>query len=99
MLGYTLLVLVDGNGTGKVIEMGRDGKPRWQIENLQFPADAHVLGNNRVLITEYSGRHVSERDFKGNILWQRQNLPGMPVNAQRLANGNTFIATNTELLE
>jgi hypothetical protein len=43
------------------------------------------------LIAEYSGRRVTERDTKGNILWQ-VNLPANPVNVQRLANGNTFIA-------
>jgi HEAT repeat protein len=98
-LGYTLLVQIQANGTGRVLELTREGRPRWEIENLQFPVDAHILGDNRVLITEYNGMKVTERDFKGNILWQKQGLHSQPVNAQRLLNGHTFIATMNELLE
>src|SRR5262249_36264783 len=98
-LGYTLLVQVQSNGTGRVVEIGRDNKPRWQIDGLQYPVDAYVVGGNRVLIAEYNGRKITERDFRGNVLWEKQGLGGMPTNAQRLANGNTFIATNADLLE
>jgi HEAT repeat protein len=99
-LGYTLLVQVQQNtGIGRVLELGRDGKPRWQIDGLQYPVDAYVLGCNRVLITECNGQRVSERDLKGNILWQKQGFPSQPVNAQRLRNGNTFIATVTGVME
>ncbi len=97
LLGYTLLV--EGGNPGKVMELGRDGKPLWVIGNLQFPVDAHVLPGNRLLIAEFHGMRVSERNLKGEILWQREGLKGNPVNAQRLGNGNTFIATNQELLE
>lgn len=98
--GYTLLVQVDPNNNGgRVVELGRDGKPRWMIEGLQFPVDAHMIGNSRVLISEYNGRRVTERDLKGTIVWKKDNLPGSPVNVQRLRNGNTFIATENTLLE
>jgi HEAT repeat protein len=99
LLGYTLVVQVNDNGIGRVIELGRDGKPRWTIDNLQYPVDAYVLGENRVLIAEYNGQRVSERDFKGNILWQKQGLGNSTVNAQRLPNGNTFIAVMNEVME
>jgi hypothetical protein len=98
-LGYTLLVQVQGNGAGRVIELGRDGKPRWQIDGLQYPVDAYMLSDNRVLIAEYNGQRVTERDLKGAILWQKQGLRSPPTNAQRLPNGNTFIATMTDVLE
>jgi outer membrane protein assembly factor BamB len=97
-LGYTLLV-EDGGGNGRVQEIGRDGKVRWQIEGLPYPVDAYVINGNRVLIAEMNGNRVTERDFKGNIVWQKQGLPGPPVNAQRLPNGNTFIATTSGLIE
>src|SRR5262249_1005755 len=71
----------------------------WRIEGLQYPVDAYVLPGNRVLITEYNGRRVTERDLKGNIVWKKDILPGNPTNAQRLANGNTFIARACELME
>jgi HEAT repeat protein len=96
LLGYTLVA--EGNNTGRVLELGRDGKPRWIIGDVLFPVDAYVLGGNRVLIAEYMGNRVTERDFKGKILWQK-DLGANPINAQRLTNGNTFIATGNELLE
>jgi outer membrane protein assembly factor BamB len=44
-----------------------------------------------VLIAEYAGNRVTERDLTGKILWQVQ-LPRPPVSVQRLPNGHTFIA-------
>jgi HEAT repeat protein len=98
-LGYTLLVEVGGNGNGRVREVTRDGKVRWAVEGLNFPVDAWVLGGNRILVAEYNGNRVTERDLKGNILWQKTGLRGLPVNVQRLSNGNTFIATSADLTE
>lgn len=99
LLGYTLIVQMDNNGTGRVLELGAGGKPRWQIDGLQYAVDAQVLPGNRVLIAEYNGMRVTERDFKGTILWQHQTVNSQPVNAQRLPNGNTFIATEEQFLE
>ena len=49
-----------------------------------------------MLIAEYNGHRVTERDLKGNVLWQRQVQT--PVACQRLPNGNTFIACPSQLL-
>ncbi len=95
-LGYTLVV---GGGNGRLFELGRDGKPRWSIEGLQYPVDAVVVGHNRVLVAEYNGRRVTERDFKGTVVWQKDGLNGQAVNVQRLPNGHTFIATDAQVLE
>ncbi len=95
-LGYTLVVLGRDN---VVLELGRDNKPRWTIRGLAEPVDAVVLPGNRVLIAEHSGDRVTERDFQGNVLWQKDGLGGGPFNAQRLANGNTFIAAENGLFE
>jgi hypothetical protein len=86
--GYTLIC---ENFKNRVYEIDRRGKERWSIDNVQNPVDAIVLPGNRVLIAECRANRVTERDFKGNILWQKQ-VP-MPINVQRLPNGNTFIAT------
>jgi HEAT repeat protein len=100
LLGYTLVVEVDQNGqTGHVLELGRDGKPRWKIEGLIYPIDARMISDNRVLIVEFQGRRVTERDLKGNIIWQSPFLQFNPVNAQRLRNGNTFIVTQIDMFE
>jgi HEAT repeat protein len=94
-LGYTLIV---EHSTGKIMELGRDRKPRWSFQGTQNPTDAVVVSNNRVVVAEYGGRKVSERDLKGNIIWQKQ-LNANPHNVQRLPNGNTIVATNIQILE
>jgi HEAT repeat protein len=95
-LGYTMLV---SNQNGTVSELGRDGKPRWTITGLSNPMDAQLLSNDRVLITEGGARRITERNLKGDILWQKQLGNSFPYNAQRLPNGNTFIACQNQLLE
>jgi hypothetical protein len=95
-LGYTLLTQLDPRGIGRVLEIAADGKPRWQIDNLRYPVDARVLRNDRVLIAEYNGNRVTERNFKGDILWSK--AVSLPNNVQRLPNGQTFIACQNQLL-
>ena len=57
-----------------------------------------VLPGKRVLIAEQNGRRVTERDFNGKVIWEHQIDDG-PVSVMRLANGNTFIATMSRVLE
>jgi hypothetical protein len=52
----------------------------------------------RVLVAEHGVPRVTERDRAGTVLWEHKTN-GMPVSCQRLANGNTVIATYNELLE
>ena len=94
LLGYTLVVLLD---EGQVMELNADNKPRWQIDGLAFPLDAQLLPNDRVLVTEYNSSRVSERNLKGEILWEKRVFG--PLAIQRLANGNTFVATDSVLYE
>jgi HEAT repeat protein len=99
-LGYTLLIEVSNNNSiGRVAEVGRDGKVRWQIGNLRYPVDASVLPGERVLVTEWDGNKVVEFDFRGNQIWKKEGFTGRATNAQRLPTGNTFICTTNELLE
>jgi hypothetical protein len=100
LIGLTLICAANGyNGDkGKVWEVGPDGKTRWEINDVQYPVDAQVLAGNRVLIAEQSGRRVTERDLQGKILWQHPVTENL-VGCQRLPNGNTFIATNSQLYE
>jgi HEAT repeat protein len=94
--GYTVLCDVSNN---RVFEVDRNGKERWAINGIPFPVDAWVVGNKRVLIAEYNGQKVTERDFEGKVLWTKEGINGNPVNVQRLANGNTFIATQGQVME
>jgi hypothetical protein len=108
-LGYTVIVqqtqrMVKGRFNrwgGVVFELDANKKQRWHIDfdgNNTYPVDAQVLPGDKVLITEYQGRRVSERDFKGNILWQ-QTVNGNPMSAQRQSSGNTFVVTRNRLIE
>ncbi len=92
--GYTLVVLLD---LGRIMELDADKQPRWQMDGLQFPLDAQWLPGNRVLVTERNSNRITERNQKGDLLWERKVL--VPLMAQRLPNGNTFIATESQLLE
>src|SRR5205823_10657396 len=83
---------------GRVYEVGPDGRTRWEISDLNYPVDAQVVGGDRVLITEYRGRQVTERNFKGEILW-RKPLNTYAVGARRLANGNTLVNCRSQLVE
>jgi outer membrane protein assembly factor BamB len=65
---------------------------------LQGPIDAQALPGGRVLIAEHQGQRVTERDLKGNVLWEKK-VSGNPIACQRLSNGNTFIATYNGVLE
>jgi HEAT repeat protein len=78
--------------TDRLVALDRNLQVQWQIKNLEYPIDFQLLPGDRVLIAEYYANRVTERDLKGKILWQVDNLPNSPMNVQRLANGNTFIA-------
>jgi hypothetical protein len=106
-LNYTLVVqqtqrVVNGRFVriaGEILELDPQKKTRWRfdVENT-YPVDARVVGPDRVLITEFNGRRISERDLKGAVKWQQQ-VNGNPMSAQRLANGNTFVVMQNRLVE
>jgi HEAT repeat protein len=86
-LGLIILCSVE---RGRVFAMDRRGRERWSIEVEQGCVDAVVLPGRRVLLAENNANRVTERDFQGNILWQKPF--SAPANVQRLPSGNTFIA-------
>jgi hypothetical protein len=93
--GYTMVVRLDD---GVIEDLDPANQIHWKIDNVVFPLDAQLLpGEERVLIAEYRANRVVERNLKGEILWKR-TVAG-PLMAQRLPNGNTFIATGAQLFE
>jgi HEAT repeat protein len=92
--GYTLVVLLD---QGRVLELDAANHTRLQINQLDFPLDAQLLPDDHFLVAEHNGNRVTERDAKNEIV-KEYKCEG-PLAAQRLANGNTFIATRSQLLE
>jgi outer membrane protein assembly factor BamB len=89
-----MVVLLD---QGKLLELDGDRKVRWEISDLQFPLDAQFLPGNRVLVAENQGNRITERNLKGEVLWEHKTE--QPLVAQRLPSGNTFIGTRFQLLE
>lgn len=94
LLGYTTIVLLD---RGQILEVDAKKRERWKIENVVFPLDVQYLPGDRVLVAEYHVNRVTERDLKGKILWEKRFVT--PQMAQRLPNGNTFICSDTLMVE
>jgi hypothetical protein len=106
LVGVTTIILLDKS---MVIEVDDRNNTLWHIDELNTPLDVQVLGKDRVLIAEFQSQRVTERNFKGDILWQ-QHFAGTdgvngfagqdgPIVAQRLPSGNTFIAGKTGWVE
>jgi HEAT repeat protein len=94
-LDDTLVVLLD---RGEVVYLDAANRPVWTIRGLALPLDAQLLpGRDRVLIAEHDGNRVTERDLKGDVKWEFKEEECLA--AQRLRNGNTFIASRRRLLE
>ncbi len=94
VLGHTLIVSAEA---GRILEIDISGKVLWQVEGLSHPLTAQVIGADRLLVAEYRGMRVTERNFKGTILWEKKIA--WPVAAQRFADGHRFIATRNQVLE
>jgi hypothetical protein len=96
--GYTLIVETYNpvRRGGRVFEVDTAGKVRWSIEGLQGPTDAEVLPGDRVLITEQNVQRVTERDLKGQILWER-TVPNL-LRCQQLPNGQRLLVARNQLV-
>jgi HEAT repeat protein len=99
MLGLTLIVGQYDNSrrSSRIYEIDQAGRIRWQIDGLQNTLDAQVLPGDRVLLVEATTGRVTERDFKGNVVWEKM-VPNC-FQSKRLPNGNTFLACRHQLLE
>jgi HEAT repeat protein len=97
-LGFTLLAQVDSRGGGEVLELDALGRVRWQINGLAHPIDVQVLAQDRILISEYASRRVSERNLKGEVLWEK-TAPSLLLAARRLSEGRTFLVMRDRLME
>jgi HEAT repeat protein len=85
-------------GGGRVFEYGPDDRIRWQFDNVNGPIDVKPLPGGRVIIAEINANRVTERDRQGQILFEAK-FDNSPMACQRLPNGNTFVATYTEIAE
>jgi hypothetical protein len=86
------------HGTGRILAFGPDNEIRWEIHDVAGPLDVRLLPGGRVLSAEINTKKVVERNLEGKVLWEF-DMDHMPMSCQRLSNGNTFIATDNELME
>ena len=85
-------------GSGRICALNADDTIHWQFDNVEGPIDVQMQPNGRVLVAEINANRVTERDRTGHVVWEKKTLDS-PMTAQRLRNGNIFIATYTTLLE
>lgn len=94
VLGHTTVALLDED---EVIDLDAANRVRWRITGVKFPLDIQRLPKERVLVAEYKAHRVTERDRKGAVVWEYKLSE--PLMAQRLANGNTFMANQNGTVE
>ncbi|HKB40915.1 MAG TPA: PQQ-binding-like beta-propeller repeat protein, partial [Gemmataceae bacterium] len=97
--GGALVVLLNPrNQEGSVAQLRPDETSIWQIEGLEYPLYAEEIAGKRVLIAEYEGERITERNFHGEIQWSKEL--GRPVlSAHRLPSGNTFVVHRNRVVE
>jgi HEAT repeat protein len=98
LMGYTVVAEYTEGRNGRIIELGSDGNIRWKVDNIPWPLDVQVLPGQRLLLAEFYDNRVAERNFRGELLWHKQ-LTQAPLTARRLANGNTLVVTQNQILE
>ncbi len=92
-LGKTLVVLLDA---GRIIMLDSSNNILWKIDNLQFPLDAQIISDDKVLVAEHQGNKVTERNKKGEITWEKK-IDG-PLAVQKLEDGSIFIASKSNVV-
>jgi HEAT repeat protein len=96
-----LVLVAEDSGAQQVWEFGPDRKERWHLTGVGLPMDVRPLPGGTFLIANFGAQNgspgVVELDKTGKVVWQKA-INGT-VAAQRLANGNTFICTDAQLLE
>jgi HEAT repeat protein len=91
-----LLLAVDMQ-QGRVLEVSRNGRIRWQIQGPQWPWDAVVCRNRNIFVAQQNNNQVSMWSRQGKEIWQQPC--NMPFFCQQLRNGNIFVVCRQEFSE
>ena len=101
LMGFTLIMEMDqfqGGAVGRIVEVGPDGKQRWDMKNLAYPVDALVIPGNRVIVAELNTNRVTEREIAtGKEIWGQTIF--QPINLQRLSNGHIVAVGRNQIIE
>jgi HEAT repeat protein len=90
-------LLVIDMQAGRVLEVSRNGKVRWQLQGPQWPWDAVVCRNGNVFVAQQNTNQVSMWSRQGKELWQKPC--NMPFYCQQLRNGNLFVVGRQQISE
>ncbi|MGF1580997.1 MAG: HEAT repeat domain-containing protein [Gemmataceae bacterium] len=87
----------------RIVEFDSQHNKKWEFTlDDENPTDAQIVSINKILVAEFrrggSTGRITERDQAGKLNWSK-DLPDAPISIQRLRNGNTFVATPSQLLE
>src|SRR5262249_62369744 len=83
---------------GSITALGANLKRLWELDDLRYPLAFQPLPDDHVLVVEYAARRVTERTPRDATVWEKETS-SPPVAAQRLPDGNTFLACRNQLLE
>jgi HEAT repeat protein len=92
----SLLLAVDMQA-GKVMEVSREGRVRWQFQGPQWPWDAVVCRNGNIFVTQQNNNQVAMWSRQGKELWTKPC--NMPFYCQQLRNGNLFVVCRQQISE
>jgi hypothetical protein len=80
MQGMTLACNCDFKGGQGRVWGFRNDKTSWQFDKeMNCPSDAQALPGGRILIAEYQGMRVTERDRDGKVLWEHKFTRSLPA--------------------
>jgi HEAT repeat protein len=82
---------------GRILEVSRNGKVRWQLQGPQWPMDAVVCRNGNVFVAQQNNGQVAMWSREGKELWTRQC--NMPFACQQQRNGNLFVVCRQQIIE
>jgi hypothetical protein len=82
---------------GRILEVSRNGKVRWQFQGPQWPWDAVVCRNGSIFVASQGTNQVSMWSRQGKELWQKPC--NMPFYCQQLRNGNILVICRQQISE
>lgn len=94
--GSGLLLVIDMQG-GRILEITRNGRVRWQLSGPQWPWDAVVCRNGNVFVVSQHTDQVAMWSRQGKHLWTR--TVSNPFACQQLRNGNLFVVCRQNIAE
>jgi HEAT repeat protein len=96
---FLVCILADRDRqAAQVIEVDRDGRTHWKLEDFKYPASARRLENGHTLVADAGKGCVREFDSRGRVVWERAGLRQC-YSAERLPDGGTLVGDRSGVRE